>query len=396
MWTNLPIVLAVCLVILGSNVGGLETENLQGGHDSDKGEIKYQVSLQNVRQHFCGGTLITADVVLTAAHCFYDKKKKVYSDDPFFVVAGTNDVHDHTYRRRVKTMYIHKGYTSAYDDYTYQLYDIALVRVDKVFNVGKNFPIDLAKLPHKHEDFVGKTANVSGFGWDYAVRTGEQNHTGTSKGKLRQAFVKIFDGRYCTTVKTSLMLCGRVEQHPGLHSGVCPGDSGGPVSFDNKVIGIVSLGTWGCDESKEYSGSTRVSEFLDFINSVLNNKYSSHTIIRKNLYLTFYNPEENRTIVTKSPEAISVVKEIQRLYPELQTRREKKDTWETLYNRTLDDYNSETNGDVKYAKYDKTLEIYNKYISEKKMYDDVNDKMDNVKENYNRLVFEQKILYDEF
>ena len=40
-----------------------------GGEDAAVGDFPYIVSLQQSGSHFCGGTLLNANTVLTAAHC---------------------------------------------------------------------------------------------------------------------------------------------------------------------------------------------------------------------------------------------------------------------------------------------------------------------------------------
>lgn len=47
-----------------------EQENLiVGGEDAVVGDFPYIVSLQQGGSHFCGGTLLNANTVMTAAHC---------------------------------------------------------------------------------------------------------------------------------------------------------------------------------------------------------------------------------------------------------------------------------------------------------------------------------------
>eukprot|EP00803_Ostreobium_quekettii_P003502 evm.model.scf_151.3 EVM.evm.TU.scf_151.3 scf_151:35133-39992(-) len=70
--------LAACLLIVGlldqgacrTNAQGIEGLIL-GGDDAEPGEFPYMVTLQRGRflDHFCGGALITPNVVITAAHC---------------------------------------------------------------------------------------------------------------------------------------------------------------------------------------------------------------------------------------------------------------------------------------------------------------------------------------
>jgi trypsin len=50
--------------------GDSEKRNLIiGGGEAEKGRYPYMVSFQHENSHFCGGSLIAPDVVLTAAHC---------------------------------------------------------------------------------------------------------------------------------------------------------------------------------------------------------------------------------------------------------------------------------------------------------------------------------------
>lgn len=47
------------------------TPMIIGGFEINIDNVPHQVSLQTTnRYHFCGGSLITASIVITAAHCF--------------------------------------------------------------------------------------------------------------------------------------------------------------------------------------------------------------------------------------------------------------------------------------------------------------------------------------
>lgn len=50
--------------------GAVENRSLViGGGEAEKGRHPYMVSLQDDTSHFCGGSLIAPDVVLTAGNC---------------------------------------------------------------------------------------------------------------------------------------------------------------------------------------------------------------------------------------------------------------------------------------------------------------------------------------
>lgn len=45
------------------------TNRIVGGNEAVPGQFPYQISLRKDDAHICGGSIITADWILTAAHC---------------------------------------------------------------------------------------------------------------------------------------------------------------------------------------------------------------------------------------------------------------------------------------------------------------------------------------
>ena len=63
---NIPLFLKQISAQCGQKPGGFL---IVGGEEADPNEWPWQLSLQSFGSHFCGGTLIDAEWVLTAAHC---------------------------------------------------------------------------------------------------------------------------------------------------------------------------------------------------------------------------------------------------------------------------------------------------------------------------------------
>ncbi|XP_075997466.1 elastase-1-like [Genypterus blacodes] len=225
----------------------------------------WQVSLQflsdNSFPHFCGGTLIRREWVMTAAHC-------VYSSGSMRVVLGDLILHNNHYTeqyRAVSNIYIHPEWNQ---NSISSGNDIALLKLDP--SVSLTSYVKLAALPPFGEILPhNNPCYVTGYG---RTSTG-----GSMSNRLQQALLPIVDHQTCTssgwwgsTIKTTMICAG------GGAQSACNGDFGGPLSciVNGKyyVHGIASfVSGMGCNAPQKPTVFTRVSAYIEWMNTVSGN-----------------------------------------------------------------------------------------------------------------------------
>jgi thermitase len=240
-----------------------------GGTLADPGEYPWQVALVNglstdfYNSRFCGGTLISSEWVLTAAHCVY------YSPASIAVVAGIYNLSNPTagYQRRLVTeTVIHPDFNLSTVDS-----DIALLKLESPITLGGTGETKTALIPLISPtvgDLVGVNSWVTGWGRTESIFE--------ASNKLREVELPIITNALCNDSNhyngkiTNNMLCAGLEEG-GKAS--CYGDSGGPMIVQSesewKLAGIVSWGV-GCADPHNYDVYTRVSSFVNWINSYIN------------------------------------------------------------------------------------------------------------------------------
>ncbi|XP_053561129.1 transmembrane protease serine 3 [Bombina bombina] len=226
-----------------------------GGNVSAEGQWPWQASLTFRGMHVCGGSLITSQWIVTAAHCVHD----LYFPEYWSVQVGLlNQPEDPP----IAPVLIEKIiYHSKYKSST-MVNDIALIKLATHFTFNES--VQPICLPNYGEDFPeGKVCWISG--WGATEEGGDTSQT------MDYAGVPLISNRVCNTkyiyggvIKPSMLCAGFLEG--GVDT--CQGDSGGPLACeDTKVWKLMGTTSWGIGCALRYKPGvyTRITSFLDWI-----------------------------------------------------------------------------------------------------------------------------------
>uniref|UniRef100_A0A452H761 Coagulation factor X n=1 Tax=Gopherus agassizii TaxID=38772 RepID=A0A452H761_9SAUR len=232
-----------------TNVSPNPHTRIVGGDDCLPGECPWQALLINEnKEGFCGGTILSQFYILTAAHCI--NQSKIIK-----VVVVDRDKEENTEMMySVEKIFVHGRFVSATYDY-----DIALIKLKEPIKFSIYvIPACLPDADFANEILMNqKSGTVSGFGRLY--------EHGRVSNKLKVLQVPYIDRNSCKQITnfaiTENMLCAGYDN---ITKDACQGDSGVPHVTKYKdtyfVTGIVSWGE-GCARKGKYGVYTKVSKF---------------------------------------------------------------------------------------------------------------------------------------
>lgn len=223
-----------------------------GGERISISQAPYQASLQLKGTHRCGGSIISASFILTAAHCTY-----FMSVRDLTVRVGTDQIESGGNVIKVKSIRNHP----LFNVITMQ-YDIAILQLASEITLISGVK-EIIALPSANDPIEdGSLVFISGWG--------ETKNPSESSDFLRAVQVPIIKQSVCKeaySFLTNNMVCAG-DMNGGIDS--CQGDSGGPLRriSDGILIGVVSFGN-GCALPRFPGVYSRVANARSWIKSVV-------------------------------------------------------------------------------------------------------------------------------
>ncbi|XP_046846328.1 trypsin-like [Xenia sp. Carnegie-2017] len=223
-----------------------------GGQNAFPGEWPWQVTLMDEKGIFCGGSLVSNQYVITAAHCL-----KTSNWSRIKVRLGEHEICH--YEGNEQDMDIKKNGITIHPQYNKKTidYDIAIIELKESVNFTKRIkPVCI----NTGLDFTGQRCYITGWG--------TLQSRGLFPKVLQEAQVPIVTAEECKIIYkstiTDRMLCAGFPRG-GVDT--CQGDSGGPLVCKHRdgawyLTGITS---WGRGCAVSYGVYTHVANLYPWL-----------------------------------------------------------------------------------------------------------------------------------
>lgn len=248
--------------IMAFQQGQLDRDSrIVGGDIADRNYHPYQAGIFITFPWsigMCGGVLLSSRVVITAAHCTDHSTSSEIVLGAHFIFM--NEPSQQRFIVRPENYIVHPGFDAR------MLYnDIVLLVLPTALTFSRYIqPINLPPPEMSEKTFEGEIATVSGWG-----RFTDSSNSVSDVLRFTQNEIKgnaecfdlfgdfVIDSTLCTITKTS-------------QSGICHGDSGGPLTLRNEngeqyLVGIVSFVALAGCQLDHPTGFARVTSFQNWI-----------------------------------------------------------------------------------------------------------------------------------
>ncbi|XP_077887255.1 trypsin-like isoform X2 [Ictidomys tridecemlineatus] len=239
----------IFLAFLGAAVA-LPTDDddkIIGGYTCAKNSVPYHVSL-NAGHHFCGGSLISDQWVLSAAHCYKSRIQVRLGEHNIDVLEG-----DEQFIQAAKIIQ-HPNF-----DKDTLNNDIMLIKLASPATISSR--VTTLSLPRSCPS-----------AWTQCLVSGWGNTV--SSGKVYPSLLQCLDAPVLSDTACHKAYPGQITNNMfclGFLEGgkdSCQGDSGGPVVCNGELQGIVSRGL-GCALKGKPGVYTKICNYLDWIQETI-------------------------------------------------------------------------------------------------------------------------------
>ena len=239
------VVLLICSFLVAL-VQTVPEGRILSGEFALRSQFPHQIFMNRSRGYFCGGSIISRNYILTAAHCIFIHGYRVPTH-MFTIIAGSNNI-NRGLRFKVADIIIHPLYKKP------GIHDIALMQLAEPLTFSRDIrPIFLSRS----DPPVGARVVISGYG---AI-----NNFKINAKELQWTYVYTLSTESCRSfIHFPILWHSVICLDHEIGSGACFGDSGGPVTFKEELIGVCSFGNNVCG-SKVPDVYTRVLPYLDWI-----------------------------------------------------------------------------------------------------------------------------------
>ncbi|XP_075046738.1 azurocidin [Mixophyes fleayi] len=237
--------LGTLMLVSQVNAGSYKTE-IVGGREATPNSHPYIASLQLRRQHFCGGSLIAPQFLMTAAHCLSDTNPSRVT-----VVLGAHSLRANEASRQ--TFRISQVFENGFNPQTLEN-DIIILKLDR--SATLNSRVNVVALPRVNETVPAGTQCVTS-GW------GRLGTEARIPDRLQELNVTVTGRELCRPNN----ICTGVFMR---QAGICFGDSGGPLICNEVIQGISSFIVRSCGSGVAPDFFSRVALFRDFIDRAIN------------------------------------------------------------------------------------------------------------------------------